>query len=778
MSEPQAAPADTPPPNSRHPTPDTRLWLLPLLLLAAGLRFYAIGHSSFWSDEGNTWAIIQRSFAQIARDAAGDIHPPGYYWLLKLWVGVWGISPVALRSFSALCGVLLVALIFALGQRLVAPNATLRLPLLAAYVAALNPFQIYYSQEARMYMLLALEGAALFWLLLALLDAQRTGAPTRRLRWLAGGYALVAAAGLWTHYSFPILIVAAGLAWLIDWLRHVRRAPASGAHFVRFALANGAALLLFAPWLPIALRQVTQWPQGGASIGAVAGLVLTLRTLLFGPLRTLPAVQWPWLLAAGLLPLLGLLSLRKVRALPALALWLGAPVLLMFALGLFSDAFLKFLLVASPAWCLLVAAAAELPPARAKAARTGAALLIGAGMAAAALLVLPGYYTSPTARDNYKGIAAYLAAAANPTTDLVILNAPGQADVWAVYDPGLPVLPLPAQRPADVAATEAALATAVAGKQNIYALFWATAEADPNAIVERWLDSHLYAGAQNWQGNVRFAHYAQGVTEVCSADAGALGTLAALSLAQVCTPADAATAGAPYVVGLEWNTSAPLTQTLNASVQILDGRDQVIAQHDGVAGGARPSTTWQPNEAIRDNHALLIPASTPPGHYRLVVALYDGVTGTRMAGPQGDALNLGNVEIARAGTPLPAAFIPMQVRTERALGPVTLLGYDQYARDFAFAPQTPLQPGDLLHVTLYWQAPDPLPANWPVDATFALQLGDAQISAPLAGGSYPTSAWQAGEVVRAALDIPYDGSARRATLRVDDNSLRLAPLPR
>ena len=65
---------------------------------------------------------------------------------------------------------------------------------------------------------------------------------------------------------------------------------------------------------------------------------------------------------------------------------------------------------------------------------------------------------------------------------------------------------------------------------------------------------------------------------------------AALSLAQVCTPADAATAGAPYVVGLEWNTSAPLTQTLNASVQILDGRDQVIAQHDGVAGGARPST--------------------------------------------------------------------------------------------------------------------------------------------------------------------------------------------
>ncbi|OUC08677.1 hypothetical protein RY27_07540, partial [Litorilinea aerophila] len=65
-------------------------WLEPallafLLLLGAGLRFYRLDASSLWSDEGNTWALMGRSVARIAQDAAANIHPPGYYWLLKLW---------------------------------------------------------------------------------------------------------------------------------------------------------------------------------------------------------------------------------------------------------------------------------------------------------------------------------------------------------------------------------------------------------------------------------------------------------------------------------------------------------------------------------------------------------------------------------------------------------------------------------------------------------------------------------------------------------------------
>ncbi|MCB0080923.1 MAG: glycosyltransferase family 39 protein, partial [Caldilineaceae bacterium] len=135
-----------------------------ILLGAAVLRFYHLGASSLWSDEGNTWALLSRSFGQIARDAAADIHPPGYYWLLKLWSIPFGTSATAMRSFSALLGVLLVYLIYCLGCHLRPAHHQLRLSwpaLVAAFLAALNPFQIYYSQEARMYLLLAVAGAVL-----------------------------------------------------------------------------------------------------------------------------------------------------------------------------------------------------------------------------------------------------------------------------------------------------------------------------------------------------------------------------------------------------------------------------------------------------------------------------------------------------------------------------------------------------------------------------------------------------------------------------------------
>ena len=141
------------------------------LLLAAFLRFYHLDASSLWNDEGNSWAMLARSFGEIAAAAAADIHPPGYYWLLKAWSLLFGDSALAMRSLSAVLGVILVALVAALARRAVRGRPAWRyFPVVAALLAALNPFQIYYSQEARMYMLLAVAAAGLFWALLWMVD--------------------------------------------------------------------------------------------------------------------------------------------------------------------------------------------------------------------------------------------------------------------------------------------------------------------------------------------------------------------------------------------------------------------------------------------------------------------------------------------------------------------------------------------------------------------------------------------------------------------------------
>ncbi len=106
-------------PFNRHlPLIPYPLPLLFILLLAGGLRFYRLDASSLWSDEGNTWALLDHSFGQIAQLAAADIHPPGYYWVLKIWTALMGTRAAGMRSFSALCGIGLVFVIYQIGRKL------------------------------------------------------------------------------------------------------------------------------------------------------------------------------------------------------------------------------------------------------------------------------------------------------------------------------------------------------------------------------------------------------------------------------------------------------------------------------------------------------------------------------------------------------------------------------------------------------------------------------------------------------------------------------------
>jgi hypothetical protein len=108
--------------------------------------------------------------------------------------------------------------------------------------------------------------------------------------------------------------------------------------------------------------------------------------------------------------------------------------------------------------------------------------------------------------------------------------------------------------------------------------------------------------------------------------------------------------------------------------------------------------------------------------------------------------------------------------------PVQLLGYDLYKQGFAHAPETPLVPGDRLHVTLYWQAPDPLPPDWPREAQFTFALGGETYSAALANGEYPTESWAPGEIVRADFEMLYDG-AQRGSLSFGGESVGIGPVP-
>ena len=798
-----------------------------ILALAAFLRFYCLTCSSLWHDEGNSWALAQRSFVQIATDAAADIHPPGYYWLLKLWAGVFGYSGWGIRSLSALAGLLTVAVVYRIGMEIEgeAKQKRSELALLGAFIAAHNPFQVYYSQEARMYALLMLESAALVWALLAMRRRWTVHGAARTVGPYAVLYLVAAASGLWTHYTFAAVLAAtAGAAvwwwwprwsetrrqWQGDARRPVSQSDAlpAKAHphrvdpwlpLLSLLLLNGLALLFILPWLPTTIERLLSWPSQNGYVGPLEGLGLTLQTLATGSIRSGPELAWGWLLLVGLLPLGGLWQLRRSGAGAALLLWTLLPIGVMFGFGLFNPSFLKFLLVISPAWCLLAAAAAQPFTSQkffnlflsllgrkiaGECARTSTLLrpvALGTVATLAAMLTLatlPGYYADPVARDNYAGIARTIAALGDPTQDLVVLNAPGQADVWRFYDIGLDVLPLPAERPPDRTKTEETLARETASRQRVFAILWATEQSDWDGIVEGWLSRNAFKGLESWQGNVRFATYtlAHGLTCTALDQPPRFGDVT--DLTEICLGEEPLAAGDTLLVGLRWLPLTAPERRYIVTVQLLDLRNQVVVQLDGEPGGGAVSTRdWKPGELVHDNHGLPLPPGAPPGDYQLIVALYDAETGARLSTPTGDAVQIARPTLERPARPLPVSLIPGQSQAKRELGPLTVVGYDFHRKTFAHAPDTALAPGDIVQVTLYWQAPTPLPENWPVDLALKLGLGDQVIEAPLAGGGYPTGHWQAGELVRSSFDIPYDGSDSTLWLEVGDSRLRLGEIP-
>src|SRR5439155_6297420 len=480
--------------------------------------------------------------------------------------------------------------------------------------------------------------------------------------------------------------------------------------FVWWLLVQMIVLLAFLPWLPVALRQLSTWPAGPQTFGASDAPLVVLRTLSEG--LSAPRDDALWLALCAFFMLVGLLPLGR-SSLVALV-YLLAPLLVMFALALFKDAFLKLLLVASPPFVLLVASGMmRLSAYAARIAQPATrvvapALLLVLSVPSA--LAMQNYYFDPHfARDDYRGLAEWVAALARPD-DAIMLDAPGQQEIFNYYYHGsTPVYPLPRQRPPDAAATQRELETIAAAHARIFAVFWATDESDPARVVESWLSTHTFKASDRWYGNVRLALYAstrtkdqhplnaqweQGISLVSYSDAG-----------------QEPNAGDVMALTLNWHADQPLSTRYKVFVHLLDPRGFVIAQRDSEpAGGARPTTTWLPGETILDDYGLLIPFGTPPLNYRLEFGLYDPETGQRLKTTTGaDHVTSEVVRVLPAPQAPPLAAFEMQAVSGITASGLQLLGYRLDKLGAEGQADATIHAGDAVHLVLFWRKREPAP---------------------------------------------------------------------
>lgn len=324
--------------------------LLPgIIVLGIILRLIAI-NQSLWLDEAIGALVVKNeSYAQILTDfPKHDNHPPLYYLTLKAWTNIFGYSEPALRALSVAFGVLTVYLIYKIGERI-----DERLKIWPAFLLATSPLFIYYSQEARMYIMVAFLASAAFYFFLLTLGER----PRKVFVWIL--FSLTATALVFTDYIPVFLLLVFPLVGLIkrmskDWWKKL------------FFSAIPLVLLGIA-WLPtflyqaragrLFLQSLPGWSQvAGGATAKQAVLVWTKFAL--GRISFEPKNIYYALVVIFSIPLLIALAEAWKKREKVIPIWLFllAPLVLGFIASIFFPAFIYFRFIfLLPAFYLLVA---------------------------------------------------------------------------------------------------------------------------------------------------------------------------------------------------------------------------------------------------------------------------------------------------------------------------------------------------------------------------------------------------------------------------------------
>lgn len=110
-------------------------------------------------------------------------------------------------------------------------------------------------------------------------------------------------------------------------------------------------------------------------------------------------------------------------------------------------------------------------------------------------------------------------------------------------------------------------------------------------------------------------------------------------------------AGATLPVELTWRGVGTAHGRYTIFVQLIGPDGALVAQHDQEPlQGLYPTSAWLPDIPITDKYELTLPATLPPGAYRLMTGLYDAKTMQRLpllqdGQPAGDAFTVATVQV-------------------------------------------------------------------------------------------------------------------------------------
>ncbi|MFH0818438.1 MAG: glycosyltransferase family 39 protein [Patescibacteria group bacterium] len=248
--------------------------LLLLLVLALIIRLVIHSIRDLWWDEVFTSYLVNQHWLKMFDIIIRDVHPPLYYIFLKIWCFFFGISPLGLRSFSILCGLILITIVYSFISKI---TNNKKISYIIAFILAINPFFVDYSLEARPYMLSTLLASlTLYFFYLALTNQ----ALKTKKYWLSTTTCL----GLLflTHYLTSMIIaIFLIFIYIYYFINQTRQTVKQKIiHLITISIPAGA---LFFAWLPgyIAQSKISGTPQWIPQLG-LGRFVIATYGFLFG----------------------------------------------------------------------------------------------------------------------------------------------------------------------------------------------------------------------------------------------------------------------------------------------------------------------------------------------------------------------------------------------------------------------------------------------------------------------------------------------------------------
>ena len=227
--------------------------------------------------------------------------------------------------------------------------------------------------------------------------------------------------------------------------------------------------------------------------------------------------------------------------------------------------------------------------------------------------------------------------------------------------------------------------------------------------------------------------------------------------------------GDRILLTLVWSVESPPSGDYRVRVSVIDASGKTLdAGAFPLTNLWHPTTIWLPGQAWRGQNTFRLPIQMQPGVARLAVQLVNA-----------DGTALGSATELTAITVLPTerVFTPPQPQSPRQASfedRVILLGAD-------LAPD-PVSPGDILQVTLYWQALADMDIGYTVFVHLLNASGEmvaGHDSEPVAG-TRPTTGWVPGEFVadRHDITVPADLPQGEYVIEVGLYDAGAARLPR